>query len=255
MVRKAFFTSALAAACLTAFAGAQPRAACAARESVVFVCAHPDDLAGCAGTAFLLAEKFDVRVVDFTRGEGGLGEAGFRDGSTARLRMAEERAACAMLGTEPYFLCETNFYGMAYAGRESTGMLADIFKELRPRAIIMHWPLDTHPDHVQSAAAALHAVYLAKIKPEMYFMEQTTQSRTFQPAYYVDISRVKEKKDKLILCYECQAGEEIRKRKERDSVFRGNRVGVPHAEAFAVYDGSARAGRCIFDEIDPPALR
>ena len=50
-----------------------PLAADAGRERVVFVCAHPDDLAGCSGTALLLAEKFDVRVIDFTKGEGGLG--------------------------------------------------------------------------------------------------------------------------------------------------------------------------------------
>ena len=236
-------------------AAALPSAAEAARESVVFVCAHPDDLAGCSGTALLLSEKFDVRVVDFTRGEGGCGEAGYLDGSTAKQRMAEERAACAMLGTEPYFLCETNWYGMAHAGPEVTKQLAEYFRKVNPRAVILHWPLDTHPDHVQSTAAALHAIYFAKIKPEIYFQEQTSQSRSFQPAYYVDISRVKERKDKLIRCYVCQAGEEIRKRKEHDSVFRGRRVGVHHAEAFAVYEGSVRANRSIFNEIDPPAVR
>ena len=55
-----FFAAALLSAS-TAF-GAE-------RERVVFVCAHPDDLAGCSGTALLLAEKFDVRVIDFTKGE------------------------------------------------------------------------------------------------------------------------------------------------------------------------------------------
>lgn len=89
-----------------ATASALTFAADAERECVAFVCAHPDDLAGCSGAAFLLAERFDVRVIDFTRGEYGLGEAGYRDGSCAKMRMAEERAACAMLGTEPYFLCE-----------------------------------------------------------------------------------------------------------------------------------------------------
>ena len=225
----------------------------AGRDRVIFVCAHPDDLAGCAGTAFLLAEKFDVRIVDFTRGEGGLGEAAFRDGSCAKKRMAEERAACAMLGTEPYFLCETNKDGMSHAGPEVTRQLTDLFKELKPRAVILHWPLDTHPDHVQSTAAALHALYLAKIRPEIYFQEQTTQSRSFQPTFYVNITRVKAKKDALIRCYVCQDGEGIRARKEQDSIFRGRRIGVPHAETFGVYNGSVTAGRSIFAEIDPPA--
>lgn len=227
----------------------------AERERVVFVCAHPDDLAGCSGTALLLSKKFDVRVVDFTKGEGGLGEAGFLDGSTAKMRMEEERAACAMLGSEPYFLCETNFHGAAYAGREVTKQLVDIFNDLNPRAVILHWPLDTHPDHVQSTAAALHALYLAKKKPEIYFQEQTTQSRTFQPAYYIDITRVKEQKDKLIMCYKCQWPDAMAKRKEQDSIFRGRRIGVRHAECFGVYEGSVKADKSIFNEIDPPGIR
>ena len=226
------------------------------RECVAFVCAHPDDLAGCSGTALLLAEKFDVRVIDFTRGEGGLGKAGYLDGSTAKLRMAEERAACAMIGTEPYFLCETNYLGrMAFAGRRVTEELTGIFKEIKPRAVILHWPLDTHQDHVQSTAAALHALHLANIRPEIYFQEQTTQSRSFQPAYYVNITRVKERKDKLIMCYKCQKPEVIRKRKEEDSIFRGRRIGVRHAEAFGVYEGSVKSNRSIFNEIDPPGIR
>ena len=225
------------------------------RGCVAFVCAHPDDLAGCSGTALLLAEKFDVRVIDFTRGEGGLGLDGYRDGSTAKLRMAEERDACAMLGTEPYFLCETNYHGEAYAGRCVTKQLTDIFKEIKPRAVILHWPLDTHPDHVQSTAAALHAIYLAEIKPEIYFQEQTTQSRSFQPAYYIDITRVKDRKDKLIMCYKCQWPEAMRKRKEDDAIFRGRRIGVRYAEAFGVYEGSVKADHSIFNEITPPGIR
>lgn len=225
------------------------------RERVIIVGAHPDDLGGCAGTAFLLAEKFDVRVVDFTRGENGLGEAGYRDGSTAKRRVAEEYAACAMLGTEPRFLCETNYRGYAFAGREVTKQLTDIFTELKPRAVILHWPLDTNPDHGQSAAAALHAIYFTGLKPEIYFMEQTHQSRSFQPAYYVDITRVKERKDQLIMCYKCQDPDGIRKRKEDDAIFRGRRIGVKYAEAFGVYEGSVKANHSIFNEIDPPGIR
>ena len=224
--------------------------ACAEREKVVFVCAHPDDLAGPSGTALLLAEKFDVKVVDFTKGEGGLGEAGYRDGTTAKLRVEEEKKACAMLGTEPVFLNEVNFRGReAFAGREVTEDLRKLFAEWKPRAVILHWPLDTHPDHVQSTAAALHALHLANLKPEIYFQEQTTQSRSFQPVYYVNIGRVKEKKDKLILNYVCQEAEAIRQRKEEDARFRGRRIGCQFAECFGVWEGSVPADRSVLREI------
>jgi len=222
-----------------------------AREAVVLVEAHPDDLAGHGGTAILLSEKFDVKVVDFTRGENGMGEDHFRDGSCAKIRVEEEKKACAFLKTEPIFLDQVNYKGrMAYANEKVTREMTEMFKKWNPRAVILHWPIDTHPDHIQSAAAALHAIYLAGISPEIYFQEQTTQSRGFQPAYHVDISRVKEKKDALIRCYVCQEGEAIRGRKETDSVFRARRIGASHVESFAVWEGSVKQGKSVFFELD-----
>ena len=229
-------------------------AACACgagREKVVFVCGHPDDLAGVAGTALLLAERFDVKIVDFTKGEGGCGEAGYRDGSTARKRVAEERKACAMLGTEPVFLDEVNFKGReAFAGRKTTEDLRRLFAEWKPRAVILHWPMDTHPDHIQSYAASVHALHLAGLYPEIYLQEQTSQSRLFVPNCHVDITRVKEKKDKLILCYECQGAEDIRRHKEDDAIFRARRVGIKgYVESFAAVDGTVPPNHSVLREI------
>ena len=61
--------------------------ACMAKEAVVFVGAHPDDSEGFAATAFLLKDRYDIHVVDLTRGELGLGWPGFYDGSTAATRV------------------------------------------------------------------------------------------------------------------------------------------------------------------------
>ena len=78
------------------------------KERVVFVCAHPDDLAGPSGTAILLARKFDVHVIDYTHGEGGCGKEGFLDGSTRRKRTHEEEEACAVAGVTLHWLDEPN---------------------------------------------------------------------------------------------------------------------------------------------------
>ena len=225
-----------------------------ARDVVVLVEAHPDDLAGHSGTALLLAEKFDVKVVDFTRGENGLGEAAYRDGSCARTRTEEEKKACAILGVEPTFMGQVNYKGeKAFANESATEELKTLFLKWKPRAVILHWPLDTHPDHVQSTAAALHALYLAKLSPEVYFQEQTSQSRNFRPKYHVDVSRVQDKKDALIRCYACQEGEKIRERKEHDSVFRGRRAGMRLVESFDALDGSVEKGRSVLFELDAKA--
>lgn len=229
------------------------------RENVVFIEAHPDDLASHSGTAILMAEKFNVKVVDFTRGENGLGEAAFRDGSCARTRVEEEKRACRLLDTEPVFMDEVNYRGsMAYASEKTTKRLAELFKEWKPRAVIMHWPIDTHPDHVQSTAAALHALSLAGLQPEIYFHSQPRQTRNFQPQYRVDVTRVKAKRDELTRCYACQGPEELIAVHDADALARSTRLGVSgqpparYIEPFAAWDGSVRNGRSVFLELNAP---
>ena len=144
----------------------------AEREKVVFVVAHPDDLAQPSGTALLLSQKYDVKVVDYTRGENGIDEKGYRDGSTGRLRVAEERAACKFLNTEPIFLSCVNYRG-----------------------------------------------------------------------------HVCETKKRLMACYVCQNASDIIARKTADDIFRGRRVGLWMAEAFAVYEGSIKNGCGVLDDL------
>ena len=54
------------------------------RDAVVYVAAHPDDLAGSIGTVMCLAEMYNVHVIDYTHGERGLGEVRYLDGSCNR---------------------------------------------------------------------------------------------------------------------------------------------------------------------------
>lgn len=223
----------------------------AARDSVVFVCAHPDDFGGVSGTGMLLAERYDVHVVDYTHGERGLGEEGYRDGSVRKMRIQEETEACRIAGVTLHWMEEID--GEAEATLASAGKLADLFRTLKPRAVIMHWPVDTHTDHVMSSAAALKAIELAKIRPEVYFHEQHHQSREFRPAYYVDISKVKDRKDRLIMCYRCQWPEDMKRRKTEDARFWGREAGVEFAEAIGVMGGTVNPGSSVFNGL--PVVR
>ena len=63
----------------------------AAKDIVMFVGAHPDDVENCMGLALRMRDDYDVRVVDMTRGEGGCGKEGWLDGTTAVKRVAEAR--------------------------------------------------------------------------------------------------------------------------------------------------------------------
>lgn len=214
------------------------------RPAIVFVCGHPDDTEGFAGTAFLLGEKYDLHVVDLTTGEGGLGRKGREDGSTARIRRAEEERACAFLGATPHFLGEINFLGECHASKQATDRLVAILEEVRPVALFTHWPVDTHPDHVQAAAVSSLAWACFRNKPkgaQYYFYEVLlSQSRQFPPLYSVDISSTIDKKVEMLRKYACQnQGDELAREKKEQAAFRGRerKPPVPYAEVFTTFDG------------------
>ena len=78
----------------------------AAKDRIVVVPAHPDDLIPCFGTCLKSKDIFEWHVIEFTHGERGLGERGYKDGSTKKIRMAEEEAVCKELGAQLHWLDE-----------------------------------------------------------------------------------------------------------------------------------------------------
>ena len=221
---------------LAAFAAVS---ACA-REAVVFVGAHPDDLAGEVGAALRLRERYDIHVVDFTRGDRGCGEEKFRSGWTKATRTKEEEAVCAAIGAKLHWIDEVD--GEAFACREACERMAAVLREVKPRAVITHWPVDIHLDHVMTGAATLKAIKLAGIDPEIYFHEQDHQSRAFTPTVYVDVTGVEAEKERIIRLYACQNGERIALNKRLAGDFRG-RSGLRPAsfcEAYCAYPGSVK---------------
>ena len=60
-----------------------------AKDRVVVVPAHPDDLIPCFGTCLLSKDVFEWHVIEFTHGERGLGAEAFKDGSCKKIRMAK----------------------------------------------------------------------------------------------------------------------------------------------------------------------
>ena len=221
------------------------------RDTVVYVSCHPDDLAGSIGTVIRLAERYDVHVVEFTHGERGLGEAGYRDGTTAKTRTAEDEAVCRAIGVPLHWCHEID--GEAFASRAACEEIAAVFRELKPRAIIVHSLIETHYDHMMSAAAAIKATQLAKIRPEIYFQEQDIQSRAFQPVYWVDVSALTERRRELISMWASQNGPKIAERKAESNRVYARNVGVgemQNVEVIGVYHGTVRPGHCVFDGLE-----
>ena len=220
-----------------------------ARDTVFFIGAHPDDMEGCLGLALLMRTKYDVQVIDFTRGEGGCGEEGYRDGSTAVKRIAEEKSVCKALGCDPVFLSQINFKGRAYAEPYVTAELERLILERRPKAVFTHWPVDTHPDHVQCSAAVQHALYNVRrdrgFSCELYFFEETvSQTMNFHPQYYVDVTSVLPEAMELIRRYVCQNGAKIAENKRVRVAAHGRAAPEPvaFAEPYATFSGRPRRG-------------
>lgn len=222
------------------------------KESIVYVGAHPDETECSAGTLLLLKDRFKIHVVDVTHGERGLGEAGYLDGSTARIRQAEEMKACAMLGAEIHYLDEID--GEAYASKNAAGKLADILREVKPRIIFSQWPLDNHPDHVQAFAITRRAIAETGWRGELFLYEANpgTQTVNFQPMYYVDITSVIERKQEFVRCYACQnENDGMAQATVKKAAYRGRQCHpqVRYAEAFATWTGAESGAGSLMHKI------
>ena len=216
-----------------------------ARETVFFVGCHPDDIENCLGLMLRMKEKYDVQVIDFTRGENGCGYEGYFDGSTAVKRIAEEREVCKSFGLEPIFLSQINHGGLAHAEPQVTAQLARLIVERKPRAVFVNWPIDGHPDHVQCSAATMHAVYFAKRElkssPELYFYEEPPrEGQNFRcHCYYVDVTSQIDEACDLCRKYVCQNGERIASVKRSRLSVHGADAPTPvaFAEVYTTFTG------------------
>ena len=224
-------------------------------DRVVFLEAHPDDLASEMGTAVLMKGIYEMHVIDYTHGEWGCGEEKATNGWTKATRTAEEGEVCRRAGFRLHW-CDA-IDGFAYADSNVCAQLTAYLADIRPRAVFCHWPIDTHPDHMMSAAAAIKATQLAGIRPEIYFQEQEIQSRAFQPVYWVDVSALTERRRELISMWASQNGPKIAERKIRTSETNALRLAPwkwTHAEIFGVFPSTVPPGRGIFDEL-PGVMR
>ena len=128
------------------------------KEHIYFVNAHPDDLIACMGLCMRLSteKRFEVHVVDVTRGERGLSSKGVSMAECAAIRTKEEEAVCGAMGLKPQWLNEID--GEACASKEACQALADMFIAKPPRAIFTQWPVDRHLDHMVCSTIALNAL-------------------------------------------------------------------------------------------------
>lgn len=211
----------------------------AARKNIVFLMAHPDDVAiHAGGTALLLTRRYNLHVMCVTRGERGI--KGKTNAQAAVIRAREEVAACRILGADLTFLDQVD--QDIFAGREAVKSVAKLLRKLRPVALFTHWPL-TKRDH----AAASNLAWMALEDSDLFWTTEVYMGSiggsysNVHPELFVNITDVVEEKKKLLMCHKSQ----ISKRGIDGLLARNQAAGrqawCDYAEAF--YPGVALAAR------------
>ncbi|MFL7807309.1 MAG: bacillithiol biosynthesis deacetylase BshB1 [Anaerolineae bacterium] len=167
---------------------------------------HPDDIElGCGGTLIKLVDAgYSVVLVDLVRGE--LGTRG-----TVEARKEEAARAADVIGAiarENLGLEDGNIHIDDAAKR----VVADVIRAYRPRAVLLPYYEDRHPDHYHASELIYDATYLAGLlryetahlsyRPAkvIYYMGWYE----FEPTFIVDITAERDRKMEAIHAYSTQ---------------------------------------------------
>jgi len=207
------------------------------KENIVFLMAHPDDVAiQVGGTAMILKEKYNLHVLCVSKGERGI--KGKTHSEAAAIREKEEAAACKIMGAKLTFLHQID--GEIFAGREACENAAVLLKELKPVALFTHWPMEKG-DHAATSNLAWQALLISKLYwiTEIYFPVFRGQFSNVHAEIFVDISKVTDKKRELLECHKSQISKEKADTMLSNNRFIGKLGWVDSAEAF--YSGTPLA--------------
>jgi bacillithiol biosynthesis deacetylase BshB1 len=170
--------------------------------------AHPDDVElTCGGTLIRAARQgYRTAVVDLTGGESGT--HGNRD-----LRAREAEEAAAVLGVAVRLNA-----GLPDAGLHNTDAtrrtVVALIRRIRPRVVILPFPIGRHPDHRAASELCRDASYLAGLqnypaegqahRPEKILYTLSYREDAVKPTFVVDVSEMFEGKLAAIRCYGSQ---------------------------------------------------
>ena len=226
-------------------------ASAAARESIIICQAHPDDLSACLGFALKAKDRFDLHIVSYTGGEGGI--RGKSHEEARNIRREEDLAVARELGATLHWIGETD--GAAFATPEADAKLKALFAELNPRAVFLHFPIDLHPDHTMSFAAMWRAwAFMPKPRCEVYFFEEggIGQTHNFHPNQYLETTDVWSNLVRITRLWKSQnANDSLVRTKTQEALFRGSQMITPkrYAEAYETLIGVPADKPTVFQEI------
>lgn len=228
--------------------------------NILAVGAHPDDLEILCGGTLAKYAGLGHPVTMAVLTNGNMGRPDTEPEEMARIRRAEFESSAALIGAETIWMDIDD--EMSVADLDSRMNMVDVFRRSKPDVVLTHSDMDYHVDHRVTSqlvfeAAPLSCVYNIKRsypsleKQPLIYHFDTLGAVGFQPAEYVDISAVMEKKQAMYACHESQVdwmrsatGFDISEVIDAVARVRGYAAGVKYAEGFrrvdAWYRGTAQ---------------
>jgi bacillithiol biosynthesis deacetylase BshB1 len=169
------------------------------------IAAHRDDVElTCAGTLVKTARAgYRTGILDLTAGETGTR-------GNAELREREATAATKVMGVARRLnagLADAHLHNTEDARRIVVGLI----RQLRPRVVILPYPVGRHPDHRVASELGRDACFLAGLakydapgeahRPEKILYALAYREDPVKPSFVVDISSEFETKLQAIRCY------------------------------------------------------
>ncbi len=172
--------------------------------------AHRDDVElTCGGTLAKAARAgHAVGILDLTQGESG-------SRGDAATRAAEAERAAGILGVRVRLNAELPDAHL-HNDEPSRARVVELLRALRPRVVILPYPVGRHPDHRVAAELGRDACYLAGLakypgagaphRPVKILHALAYREDPVKPSFVVDISETFEVKMAAIRCYASQFG-------------------------------------------------
>jgi len=215
---------------------------------IVAVAAHAADMEFAAGATLLKHARngWEAHIIQLTLGEKGHAKLSPEEYGAQKRREAE--AACEVLRVTPHFLPYAD--GELSVTDEVAREVGVLLRRLQPEVIVAHWCGSIHGDHIAAHHLARRAFFMAA-NPHFdlgvdaprarwartYYADNWEDAEGFEPYTYVDISEQMAEWKQAFDCFAIGRGEggypywdwyEARTR------LHGIRVGVRHAQAFAI---------------------
>lgn len=218
------------------------------------IAAHRDDAElTCGGTLAKAARSGQrVGILDLTQGESGTR-------GSSDLRAAEAKAAAAALGIAVRMNAGLPDAHLAN-DEPSRARLVQLVRELRPRVVILPFPVGRHPDHRVASELGRDACYLAGLakyaptggvepyRPFKLLYALAYREDPVKPSFVVDISDSFDAKMAAIRCYASQfdgakaageifpTGQDLYELIRVQSAHYGSLIRVPYGEPYFTHE-------------------